>query len=208
MGCAPDLPLQRLQAVLGALQMCRADLEIDVRHVVTGEQLADLRRACLDLGLIHATAAPGFVVERVYRGEAFAAVVGLAHRVALRESTTLADLAGDVLLVVPRRAEPGIHDRIVALAASDGGRFREVREAPGADLRDLLFAVASGRGVTLAPRSTLRAVGELGTAVAACSLAAPAAMPDTCLAWPADARDELVRVYDAAREVARELRRP
>jgi len=32
--------------------------------------------------------------------------------------------AGDVLLVVPRRAEPGFHDHVVALAASDGIPFR------------------------------------------------------------------------------------
>jgi len=66
----------------------------------------------------------------------------------------------------------------------------------------LLFAVASGHGVTVAPRSTLRVVGELGEAVAARPFGPPSWMPDTCLAWPANARPELSDVYAA---VAREL---
>ena len=51
-------------------------------------------------------------------------MVSLAHPVAARERARLQDLAGDVLLVVPRRTEPGFHDHVVALAASDGIPFR------------------------------------------------------------------------------------
>jgi hypothetical protein len=76
-------------------------------------------------------------------------------------------LAGDVLLVVPRNAEPGLHDHVVVLATSDGVSFREIREALGPDVRDLLFVIASGRGVTVASSSTLRVGGELGEAAAA-----------------------------------------
>jgi DNA-binding transcriptional LysR family regulator len=209
MGCAPDVPLQRLLACLGLLYEYRADLELDVTYVPTAQQLQQLRDGDLDLGLLHDTGpTPGINAERLYRGELLAAVVCLSHRVAARESAQLADLAHDVLLVAPRGTEPALHDRIVALSTIDGAAFRTIREAPGPDVRDLLLAVARSHGVTIAPRSTLRVAGDLGEAVAARLISPPAWMPDTCLAWPANRRPELSGVYAVVREVARTLYRP
>jgi DNA-binding transcriptional LysR family regulator len=207
-GCAPDVPLQRLQAFIGLLAARGVDFREQVRHLPTALQLRQLRAGDLDVGLLHdAGPSPGIEVERLYRGEALAAVVSVAHRVALAERARLEDLAGDALLVMPRTAEPSVHDRVAALAATDGVVFREVREAPGADVRDLLFAVASGHGVTALPRSTMRVVGDLGEALATPSLAPSVWMPDTCLAWSAHARRGLSSVYDAARHGAREMYR-
>jgi hypothetical protein len=208
MGCAPEVPLQRLLACLGRLSEHRVDLEVEVVHLPSALQLRRLRDGDLDLGLLHGTEpAPGITAERLYRGEPLAAVVSLSHRIAACESARLADLADDVLLVVPRHAEPALHDRVVALSATDDTPFRAIREAPGPDVRDLLLAVARRHGVTVAPLSTLRVAGDLGQVVAARPLTPPAWMPDTCLAWPADARSELSGVYATAREIARELYR-
>ncbi len=135
------------------------------------------------------------------------AVVSVGHRAAGSETVRLQDLVGDVLLVVRRSAEPGLHERVVAAASSDGAAFRAIREAPGPDIRDLLFAVASGHGVTLAPRSVLRCVGDLAAAVVTRPLHAAAMMPDTIVAWPIQVRHELGSVYASARSVARELYR-
>ncbi len=98
-----------------------------------------------------------------------------------------------------------VHDRVTALAAADGTPFHAIRQAPGSDLRDLLFAVASASGVALAPRSTLRIAGELGDAVVARPLQPAASMPDTCVAWPAGARGEMGGLHAEARHVAQEL---
>jgi DNA-binding transcriptional LysR family regulator len=208
MGCAPDVPLQRLQAFLGLLYERHHDLAISLRYLPSASQLQGLRDGELDLGLIHDMAPPpGVDSEPLYRGEALAVVVSLAHRAATRETARHEDLAGDVLFVAPREAEPALHDHIVALAESDGFAFRDIREAPGPDVRDLLFAVASGRGVTIAPRSALNVAGDLGGAAAARSFSPLSWMPDTHLAWPVHARSELRDVYAAAHEVARELYR-
>jgi hypothetical protein len=207
-GCAPDIPLQRLQAFIGLLAERAPALEAQVTHLPTALQLRQLRVGDLDVGLLHdAGPSSGIKAERLYRGETLAAVVSVAHRVAAVEVARIEDLAGEVLLVMPRTAEPSVHDRVAALAVTDGLIFREAREAPGSDVRDLLFAVASGYGVTMLPRSTMRVVGDLGEAVAARSLAAPVRMPDTCLARSAEARPGLSGVHDATQQVARELYR-
>jgi hypothetical protein len=205
-GCAPDMPLQRLQAFLGVLHAHRGALTPRVRFAPTALQLQQLRLGRLDLGMVHDPGeVPGARTEPLYRGEPLDVVVSLAHRVAARPAARLADLAGDVLLVPPRRVEPGLHAQVSALAAGDGAAFLEVREPPGPDVRDLLFAVASGHGVGLVPRSTSRAAGELGDAVAARPLDSQAQMPDTLLACPARGAAELDGLYATAREVAREL---
>lgn len=200
------MPLQRLQAFLGLLGERHPDLEVEVQHLPSALQLQRLHEGHLDLGIVHdAGRAPEVEAEPMYRGEPLVAVVSLAHRVTACETARLEDFAGDVLLVVPWDVEPGFHNRVVALL--DGAPFREVREAPGPDVRDVLFSVASGQGVTVAPRSTLRLVGELGEIVAARPLTAPAWMPDTSLVWPRHERPELRAVYRDARDIARELYR-
>jgi hypothetical protein len=200
------LNVQRLQVFLALLYRRHVELDVDVVHLASGTQLARLHEGDLDLGLVHGIGpGDGIATEPVYHGEPIATVVSLAHRISARRIAQLADLAGDVLLVVPERAEPVIHSRVLDLAESSGVPFRDVREAPGPDLRDLLFAVASDRGVAFAPESALGTVGELGDALTAHSVGLARRMPDTCLAFGHDSRPELGEVGASAREVARQL---
>jgi DNA-binding transcriptional LysR family regulator len=209
MACAPDVPLQRLQSFLGLLYERHPELEPEVVYLPTAEQLERLACGELDLGVGHEVGPAGGVeAQRLFAGEELAAVVSFAHPVTSRETARLEDLAGDLLIVPPQWSEPGPYDRAVALAMSDGARFRDILEAPGPDVRDLVFAVASGRGVAVAPRSALRAVGDLGADVVARPLSPTTWMPHTCLAWPVSARRELNGFYDAARAVAQELYAP
>jgi DNA-binding transcriptional LysR family regulator len=204
-GCAGDVPVQRLQAFLGLLSVRCPDVWPQVVHLTTGQQLRRMRDGDIDLGLVHDPGArPGIAAERAFRGEAPVVVVPVAHRLAGHEPMRIEDLADDVLLLSHRLAEPGVHERVLALVAAAGVRFRAVREAPGPDLRDLLFAVASGAGVTLSAPSVLDAVGRLGDAVIARRLVLGGRMPDTCVAW-ADGHVPPFRLHAVAREVAREL---
>jgi hypothetical protein len=189
------MPPQHVPAFLGALCERRVDLDVEIKHLSTGEQLNRLRDGDLDLGFLHDATGPtlGVEVDRLRRGEALAAVLGPTHRLASREAARLNGFAGDVLLAVPRHAEPGLHARVVALADSDGTPFREIRDAPGHDARDLLLAVASDH---------LPAAGDLGKVVAASLLDPATWMPDTWLAWPADSRPELNGLHADARAIA------
>jgi DNA-binding transcriptional LysR family regulator len=208
LGCAPDVPLQRLQAFLGLLYERSVDIDVEVTHLPTAEQLQRLRDGDLELGLAHDPGpADGVETEPVYPGEPLSAVVSLGHRVTVHDSIRLEDLAGEVLLIVPRRYEPGVHDRAAALATRDSPSFCDIREAPGADVRDLLFAVASGQGVAFVPRSAPGSLGALADTVTARPLTPASFMPDTVLAWPASARPELGGPHAAARDVARALYR-
>ena len=194
-------------AGVGALSARCPDIEVEVAHLPSSEQLACLRIGALDLALVHDPRPEGRVdAAPLYRGDRLQLFVPVTHRLAAQHVVALDDLAGEVLVVVPRSAEPGLHDRVMSVAVRDGRPFREVREAPGGDPRDLLFAVAGGRGIALAPRFTLRTVGDIGDAVAALELRPVVRTPDTLVAWSArGTTPALAPVHDAARAIAREL---
>jgi DNA-binding transcriptional LysR family regulator len=207
-GCAPELRLQELLSFTGGLYARRPDVDVEVAHLGPAEQVRQVQAGHLDLGLTHLPHAdPGIEVEPVFRGEELVAILPLGHRLDAAPAVGPSDLRGENLLLRPRSAHPALHDRLIELLEAAGYRFAEVRETVGTDLRDVLFAVAEARGVTVAPSSALHGGAELGTLVATRPLRPPVSFPDTVLIWRArEVPAELAEVFHVAREIARELR--
>jgi hypothetical protein len=116
-----------------------------------------------------------------------------------------ADLRREILLTFPRAADPALHDELAEIVAGAGLRFRGVRAYGEEDPRDVLLAVAEGRGITLAPLSTLEIDGEVSKVLERVALAPLLRMPDTLLAWRSEPPAAVAQVIDAARAAAREL---
>jgi DNA-binding transcriptional LysR family regulator len=206
-GCVPDLPVQHLQSFLGGLYLDQPDLLVDVAHVHTAEQLRALQGGELDLGVIrHARDARGIEVEPLFQGEQLAAFLWIGHRLAPSSSVGPDDLREESLVVPPRTVDPALDDRLKTRLVA-GYQFREIRDAPGADARSLLFAVGEHRAIAVAPISLLYAAGDVATLVTARPLRPALLMPDTALAWRADPPPELGKIVAAARAVARRLYR-
>ena len=90
--------------------------------------------------------------------------------------------------------------------ARAGYRFAEVRERGGDDPRDLLFAVAEGRGITIGPLSLRALAGDIGTLVTARPLDPPQTMPDTLVAWRANPPAHVRETLALAQALAEGLR--
>ncbi|MEA2295910.1 MAG: hypothetical protein QOE86_3549 [Solirubrobacteraceae bacterium] len=204
LGCVPHLPLQQLQAFLGALATGLPGEAAEVAHLRTDEQVRRLRSGKLDLGLVDDVVDPaGLHGEPVFAGEPLAAVLAFNHRLVTRPAVTRDELRHETLLLFPRSVDPALHDWFTALITSDGYGFREVRDTGDADLRDVVLAVGEGRGVTLAPRSALVNAGAVGTLVTARDLRPLQRAPGTLLVWSGAPASTIA----AARRAARELRR-
>lgn len=205
-GCVPDLALQRLQSLAGALYAFDPDLELQVIRLRSATQLERLRGGDLDLGVVHGSrVASGIAVEPLFRGEPLTVILPIAHPLARRPFVGPGDLRGEVLLTFPRAADAALHDDLLESIRRAGIEFRAVREYGEHDPRDVLLGVAEGRGVTLAPLSTTMAAGELSAVLERVALEPLVRMPDTLLAWRSDPRAAVARVIDAARAAAREL---
>jgi LysR family transcriptional regulator, benzoate and cis,cis-muconate-responsive activator of ben and cat genes len=207
-GCAPDVPLQRLQAFLGLLHASDPELRAEVTYERGARQAGRLAGGELDLGLIHDTGGDGdLATEPLFTGEPLMVFLPVSDPRAAKPALSPEDLAQDVLLMFPSAADPTLAAHLIDVITAAGFRFHDVRESRGADVRDVLLAAASHACVTLGPRSMTGVAGDAGTLVTAHRLEPPVWMPDTMLAWRPDPSPELGRMIAVAREVAAGLHR-
>jgi DNA-binding transcriptional LysR family regulator len=206
-GCVAELALQQVQSFVGALYASHPHLETELRHLPSAAQVRALQAGELDLGLLYGTGdIDDIEAVPIFPGEPLAAIVPIGHRLAQCRVVTPRDLRDEELLTVPRRIDPAVHDALIARVREAGHEFRRVRECGGGDPRDVLMAVAQGKGVALAPAPLLDSVGELGTIVTPCPTDPPVRMPATVLSWRAPANATVSPLLEVARAAARELR--
>jgi hypothetical protein len=205
-GCVADLALQRLQSLVGALYAFDPGLELEVTRLRSAVQLERLRGGELELAIVHGSGiGAGVAVEPLFRGEPLTVILPVGHSLAGRPLVRPAELCGEVLLTFPRAADPALHDDLMDLTAGAGLEFGAVREYGECDPRDVLLAVAEGRGIALAPLSTFEIDAEVSALLERVALEPLLRMPDTVLGWRREPPDAVARVLAAARAAAREL---
>ena len=204
-GCVPNLPIEQLLRFLDALRRSHPDLPTEVTHLSAAEQLRRLRDAELDVGVFHDVGEhEGLDLERLFPGEPVAAFFAPEHRLASKEVLRPEDFRDEPLVLVPRAENPRLHDRLLEQIAEAGYRLGEPTEANGLSTRDLLLAIAEGRGVAFLPFSLLE-THEARALVVRRSLEPPLTWPDTVVAIRADPPEQLRTVLEEIREIAREL---
>jgi DNA-binding transcriptional LysR family regulator len=205
-GCVPHLPIEHLLAFLEALYERSPNDRPQVTHITSGEQVARLRSAELDVGIFNDDGEEeGLEEEPLFPREPLVAFLAPDHPLAEHAVLGPSDLARENLVVFPQAASVAPHDRWLALLERAGYRFARVREAGGPDPRDLLLAVAGRLGVMLAPAS-LAAVSDAGALVARRELDPPVMLANIVVAWRANPPARLQESLLVVREIARELR--
>jgi DNA-binding transcriptional LysR family regulator len=205
-GCIPSLPIDRLLRFLGALHALAPDVQTRVTHLPFLEQARLLRTGELDVGLFHdVDGYPDVQVEPLFPGEPLAVLLPPDHRLATEQTLGPDDLRDEMLICFPRSSNPPLYDRLLSLLENEGYTFQGLRDAGGANERDLMLGVADGLGVAIVPFSLVE-VNEAGAIVIRRALDPPLAMPDTVVAWRADPPRHLTPALDTVRKVAHELR--
>jgi DNA-binding transcriptional LysR family regulator len=205
-GCALNLPIERLLRFLTALHALEPLLEAQVTHLTAPEQTQRLRAGDLDIGIFfHAREYDDIELNPLFPGELVSAIVQPEHPLAAKAVLEPADVRDETLVTPPRTGNPPLYDRLLASFAEAGYHFRGVEEAGGPSVRDLMISVAEGAGVALWPY--LGGDVELSTIAVARPLNPPLRMPDTVLAW-ATAPERLPGSLIASlRDLAADVRR-
>ena len=94
---------------------------------------------------------------KVILREPFVVTLPERHPAAAAPVVDLAELAAEPFIFVPRRVEPGFHDRCIALCQSYGFSPNIVEEGTGPTA--ICGMVATGLGITLSPASILARPG-------------------------------------------------
>jgi DNA-binding transcriptional LysR family regulator len=194
------MPLQRLQSLLGALYACNGQAGAEVLHLRSPEQLSRLLAGELDAAVIHhRREIPGVKMQPLFANERLCAYVPVGHPLVALSSLAPGDFERETLLVPPRAVDPPPYDWLLGALDTAGCRVRAVRETGAGDPRDVLLAVAEGRGVSLAPASMLDAIGGAATIVTRCEIEPAVPGPETVIAWRTDAQARLGELIAIAR---------
>jgi DNA-binding transcriptional LysR family regulator len=204
-GCVPDVPIERLQLFLNALQERGVASQTQVMQMLTHEQIGRLRAGELDLGIFHhAEEHDGIETQPLFEGERLAAFLPKNHRLGVRPVLGRNDLEEDDLALVSRINDPALHNLLLEMIEGAGYRFRSVREAGCSTARDVMLAVASGLGVAFRPFS-FKDASDAGCMVIRRELDPPLWMPETRIGWIASPSRNLAASIPAIRAAAREL---
>ncbi|MEA2440738.1 MAG: hypothetical protein QOH76_2162 [Thermoleophilaceae bacterium] len=206
-GCSLQFPLELMQRLLEGLQQRVPDLQVEVAHLRSLDQVSRLRTDELELGIFHyAQDHAEIEMEPLFAGEPLAAFLPLGHRLTAKGVIRPQDLSREVLVTFPRELNPALHAWFTGALEEHGYRFARIHEASGADPRDSMFAVVEGLGVVLAPPRFAEA-GQAQALVERRRLEPPVAMPEMVMAWRANPPAHLRVAIDALRDAARSIGR-
>lgn len=133
------------------------EVELEMRHALTAEQIEGLHRSEIDVGFFRMPAEPGAGIATVeVHREAFRLFVPEADALARVRRPTLKDLDGRDVLVYARRNAPGFHDLLLRMLDDAGASPAALHQAN--DMSSLMSLVAAGVGAAVAPAS----VGQFG----------------------------------------------
>lgn len=206
-GFLPYLGIESLRLFLAALHEREPDLELEISHGLSGEQVRRVRAGELDIGIFRS---PGdeaeLELEPLFPGEPMAAFVPAGHPLAAKRVVRPADVRDQDLVMFPRAAGPAMYDWWLTTLEAAGYRFRHVTSGGGAHPQDLMVAVVQGRGLGMANVEFASAAG-VGTLVLVRLLDPPLRVPGTVVGWRASRPPGLDRAIAAVRQTARELHR-
>ncbi len=131
-------------------------IALELRSMGSTQQIAALKEGALDVGIVydaHVDERDGDTLEHasIGIGETMLAIPR-DHRLADRDSVTMAQLADEPVLWPERRASPGYYDRLMTACLEAGGAPRIVQECTTNSILLSLAAVGMGIGFVTVTR--------------------------------------------------------
>jgi len=159
-GYAPSLTVELLPRALRSFQESSPGVKVSLHDLSTEQMLTGLRNGSLHAALMVRTTAAalrGLVFHELVTHQV-CVVVHPTHRLAKRRKVSLAELAGERLIVYAKKEYPEYHESLKELFAS-------VKRMPLAgeehdSVTSLIAAVESGRGVAIVTEGLRCMVGD------------------------------------------------
>jgi DNA-binding transcriptional LysR family regulator len=129
-----------------------AHVELDLRNVLTRDQLTQLQDRKLDVGFLRVPLqTPPEIKTRIVHREPFVLLMPASHPLASRKDLKLSDCQHVDFVMYSRKMAPGFHDLIMSMLHRNGLTPHVVQEA--AEMYTLISLVAAGLGFAVAPAS-------------------------------------------------------
>jgi DNA-binding transcriptional LysR family regulator len=173
-----------LPGLLKACKTAHPGVSLALREMLSPDQAVALAAGELDFGLLLPPVPGRATLEHlVVQRERFVAALPEGHRLAqggkrARASLTMAALAGEAFVMIPREIAPGLYDIVTGLAARAGFSLTIAQEA--IQMQTVVSLVSSGLGAAIVPASVAN-LGRRGVAYRALADKHPAL--ELRLAW-------------------------
>jgi DNA-binding transcriptional LysR family regulator len=127
-------------------------VELDLRNVLTRDQLTQLQENRLDVGFLRLPLpTPPEIRTRVIHREPFVLLMPASHPLAAKKNLQLAECQEADFVVYTRKMAPGFHDQSMNILHRNGITPHVVQEA--AEMYTLMSLVAAGMGIAIVPSS-------------------------------------------------------
>jgi DNA-binding transcriptional LysR family regulator len=140
-----------LPSVMTRFRRQHPGVEIQLREMTTGEQVAALLGRRIDVGFVRPPVAEAALSVCVLVEEQFVAVLPRTHRLARLGRVPIGRLSGERFILFPRHMGPRLYDPIVAACQRAGFSPAVVQEAM--HVPTIVGLVSAGVGVALLPES-------------------------------------------------------
>lgn len=124
-------------------------VELQLRELVTTEQMIALREGWLDVGFLRDAESDDAISSEPLLQERFVAILPKHHPLACRKSLRARDLRQEPFVFFARNKGPRAFDRTIACCEEDGFQPRIVQETP--QWPTAVRLIAAGLGVSIAP---------------------------------------------------------
>ncbi|PXY36182.1 LysR family transcriptional regulator [Prauserella flavalba] len=178
-----------LPAALAELDRRHPAIDVEMRELRTGPQLAALTEGRLDLAMVYGKPSSTSLHSRRLLRVPLVAVVGHQHRWAGRDRVPFSELAGEPCVLFRRAQSAAMYDTIVTAARASGIRLTIAEEVDDPGATAILAAVRPVVGFASAARGGLG-----GTRTTAVALYDPVPVLDVHAVW-SDEANPLVAAF-------------
>lgn len=148
-GFSGSVMFTRLPFVIERYRRLYPKVELQLKELVTAEQMCALKDGALDLGFLRDGDPDSAVTIEPLVSERFVAILPKQHPLAAKTSLRPADLREEPFVFYARKMGPLAFDRMIACCEADGFRPRIVQDTP--QWTTAVRLIAAGLGVSIAP---------------------------------------------------------
>jgi DNA-binding transcriptional LysR family regulator len=150
-GFVPSVIYARLPRVIRGFREMAPEVDLSLIEMMSLEQIAALKEGRIDVGFGRVRFDDPALRREVLREERLVVALPLGHPLAGERPVSLADLAGEALVIYPREPRPSYADQVLSIFRDRGlepAQIHEVRE-----LQTAIGLVASAAGICIVPAS-------------------------------------------------------
>ncbi len=181
----------RFASVFGVMRSRYPDVALALQDMTSEEQVEAMRANELDVGLVRPPVAQvESIALRVIGSEPLLVALPERHRLSGRREISIAALASEPFLLVPRHLGPGYYDQVIGLCARAGFVPNIVQEAR--TMQTIVSLVAGGMGISIVPASLQNFRRE---GIAYRLMKKPVPESDLAVMWRRDTDSPVVRAF-------------